>query len=224
MVSHLSGERHGGPNVSRPLGTKVTDSAAVLAVPVGKQLDTPPLGGSLESLSFGDGDDIDDCSLGGEVGNGDLGSEDGLGVLDPLAVRTSADPELHEVGDLLGDSAHELGLGVCEDADVVDVDVVEPGEVGGCPLGDVYPPVKQGVDVSCPDLAGGPEAEDVGLVEPDCCDLHGRHLDDGDGSLDFHTGGGALCSLIYDKRVGHSCLVSGESLNLRGSLDLGPGV
>ena len=226
MVSHLTGLGDGAPHVSGPLRSEVGDSTAVLAVLVGKQLDTPPLGDSLESLSGGDGDDVDECSLGCEVGDGDLFAEDALGVLDPLFHVSTADPELHEVGDLLGNSGDQLGLGVCEDTDVLDIHVVELSEVGLSPLRDVDPSLEEGVHICVcrPYLAGGLESENGVLVEPDGRDLHGRDLDDCHRHLYFHSGGGALCSLVDYERVGHSCLVSGESLDLRGSADLGPGV
>ena len=227
MVSHLTGQGHGAPDVSGPLGSEVGDTAAVLAVLVGQQLDSPPLGGSLESLAGGDGDDVDEGALGGEIGHRDLFAEDALRVIDALLHGlASADPELHQVGDLLGHAGHELGLGVGEDADVLDVEAVELGVVGLSFLGHIDPPVEERVDVRflCPDLAGGLQAEDGVLVEPDGGDLHRRDLDDGHGHLDLHSGGGALRAFVDDERVGHTGLVAGESLDLGRAGDLGPAV
>ena len=225
VVSHLSGSRHGGPDVSGSLGSQVSDSAAVLAVPVGQELDTPALCDTLESLSFGDSDDIDQGSLGAEVGEVDLGSEDLLCVCDPLVDGSASDPELHEVGDLLGDSGDELGLGVDEDTDILDVDTVIPCERGlVVVLGNVEALVEEGVEVLCPDLSCCLQSDDAALVESDRCDLHRGNLDDGHGGLDLHSGGGALCAFVDDKCVSHTGLVSSESLDFRSSADLGPRV
>ena len=237
MVSHLTGSGDGGSDVPGSLGPEVSDPAAVLAVPVGQELDAPALGDSLEPFSFGDGDHVDQRALGDEVVERNLGAENALRVRDPLVDGASAYPELHDVGDLLGDPGNHLGLGVGKDADILDVQAVVPGEGGlvvlglvrslgrlFAALGDADAPRQESVEVVGPDFACGLQAEDAVLVEPDRCDLHRRDLHDGDGHLDLESGSGALGAAVHYESVGHACLVTGEPLDFGGSADLRPGV
>ena len=223
VVPELSGSGDGSPDVPGPLGAQVADAAAVLAVLVRQQLDAEPLGDSLESLPLGHRDDVDEAALGREVVDADLGAQDGLGVLDPLVDAASADPQLHQVGDLLGHALHQLGLGVGEDADILHVDAVVLGEGGlVVVLGHGQALGQQGVQVVCPDLAGGLQPVHGVLVESHCRDLHGRDLQHRHRHLELHPGGRALRALIDYESVRHTGLVAGESLDLGCPGYLGP--
>jgi hypothetical protein len=197
----------------------------VLAVPVGQKLDTPTFGGTLESLSLGNSDDVDERSLGGEISDGQLFSEDPFGVGKSLCDGTSADPQLHELWDLLGHSADELGLGVCENAYVLGVQTVIPGErFGRVLLGNPHLPFEKGVQVIGPYFASGLKAERAVLIESYSGYLHGGYLDNGYRSLNLHSGCRALCALIDDECMRHPGLVTRESLYLGGPADLWPRV
>ena len=81
---------------------------------------------------------------------------------------------------------------------------------------------EQGIEILCPDLTSGLETGDGVLVEPDSCDLHRGDLKDRNGYLELHSRSCALHTLIDYESVSHSGLVTGKSLDLGCTGDLGP--
>ena len=66
------------------------------------------------------------------------------------------------------------------------------------------------------------ETGDGVLVEPNSCDLHRGDLKDRNGYLELHSRSCALHTLIDYESVSHSGLVTGKSLDLGCTGDLGP--
>lgn len=231
-ITHLTSASDGEGNASRVPRANAGDLAETLVSLAGKATSTPTLGDSLETLTLGDGEDVDQLTLLEDGGHGDgllevLKSEVDLGG----GVLASVDLDLHDVSLLLsnanladlsvGNSAHHGG----ELADAVQIAVdglllglgvvVLLGVLGEGLLLRTIPAAIETTkslltDVVGPD--GGESTKTTGSlnVANKTDDDHGGSLDDGDGLANLLLVNLGASTIDLTNNVGAASLVAHE--------------
>lgn len=119
-VTHLTGASDGEGDTGRMPGTDTSDLTETLVSLAGEAASTPTLGDTLETLTLGDGEDIDELTLLEDGSHRDGLLEVAVSELDLLSSSlTTVDLDFHNVGLLLtnldltdlsvGNSAHHSG-------------------------------------------------------------------------------------------------------------------
>ena len=216
----LSPLRMPGTNTSNP---SVTSMSLLL-----KELGSPSLGDTGNSLTLGDTDDINDLVLSEDVVNGDVLLKEALGEVDLLGNGSSVDLDLDDVTLLGSQVLEEIWLGVSDKSDdlavlldSVDLGLERLGAVvlevlgeGGLLLAGVpvlVEPSLEGVaEGAGPDGGEGSEALRGLDVADDSDSLHRRGLDDGHGFDDFQFMEPGLRPDQISGDVGHTSLETSE--------------
>ena len=112
----LTGTGNGEHDLRRMPGTDTSDLAETLVGLARKLLGTPTVGDTLETVTLGDGNNVDDFVLLEDGANGDGLLEEAVRELDLVGNGATVDLDLHEVRLLLAETGL-ADLGVREDTD-----------------------------------------------------------------------------------------------------------
>ena len=116
MIRTLTGTSDREHDLRRMPCTNTGDLAETLVCLARKLLGTPPVGDTLETVTLGNSDDIDNLVLLEDGSNVDGLLEQAVGEFDLVSDRATVDLDLHEVSLLLAETSL-ADLGVCEDTD-----------------------------------------------------------------------------------------------------------
>jgi len=126
VVTHLTGTSNSPLDVVRVPSTNTSDLTQTLVSLTGKLGGTPTAGDALETVTLGDGDDIDHLVLLEDAVDLDGLLEKVAGEVNLVGNGTTVDLDLHEVGLLLLDGGlADLGVGEHTDDSAVLLDALE---------------------------------------------------------------------------------------------------
>ena len=126
VVTHLTGTSNSPLDVVRVPSTNTSDLTQTLVSLTGKLGGTPTAGDALETVTLGDGDDIDHLVLLEDGVDLDGLLEQVAGEVNLVGNGTTVDLDLHEVGLLLLDGGlADLGVGEDTDDSAVLLDALE---------------------------------------------------------------------------------------------------
>ena len=132
MVTHLTGTGNGPLDVGRVPGTDTSDLAQTLVRLARQLLGAPAAGDTLETVTLGDGNDVDHLVLLEDGVDVDGLLEQVVGKVDLLSNSATVDLDLHQVGLLLLErSLADLGVGEKADDGAVLLDALELTGDGG---------------------------------------------------------------------------------------------
>ena len=236
-ITHLTGTGNREGNAGRMPGTNAGDLAETLVSLAGEATSSPTLGDSLETLTLGDGEDIDDLTELEDGGDGDGLLEVLKSEVDLLGSSlSSVDLDLHNVSLLLSDAnLTDLSVGdgtndSGELADAVDITVdgllldisvvVLLGVLGEGLLLRAIPGAVEATkglltDVVSPDGGEGTETTGSLDVADQTDDDHGRSLDDGDSLADLLLVDTRSLTIDLTDDVGATSLVAHEGSEVR---------
>jgi hypothetical protein len=132
VVTHLTGTGNSPLDVARVPGTNTSDLAETLVSLTGQLGGTPTGGNTLETVTLGDGDDVDHLVLLEDGVDVDGLLEEVAGEVNLVGDGATVDLDLHKVGLLLLDgSLADLGVGEDTDDSAVLLDALELTGDGG---------------------------------------------------------------------------------------------
>jgi hypothetical protein len=116
IVTVLTGTSDSVADARRMPGTDASNLAETLVSLTGQALGSPTGGNTLETVTLGDGDGVDELTLLEDGLNGDLLLKETNGVVNLLGDRATVNLDLHDVGLLLA-TTNKASLGVGDDTD-----------------------------------------------------------------------------------------------------------
>lgn len=132
VVTHLTGTCNGPLHVVRVPGTDTSDLAETLVCLTRKLLGTPTGGDTVETVTAGDTDDIDDLVLLEDAVDTEGLLEEAVGEVDLVGNGTTVDLDFHQVGLLLLERGlADLSVGEDTDDSAVLLDALELAGDGG---------------------------------------------------------------------------------------------
>lgn len=231
IVTVLTGTSDSVADARGMPGTDASNLAETLVSLTGQALGSPTGGNTLETVTLGNGDGVDELTLLEDGLNGDLLLEETDGVVDLLGDGATVNLDLHDVGLLLA-TTNKASLGVGDDTDdlavlldtleiAVDGDLllalsVVLGILGeGLSLGAVPVLVEAAENllrqVVSPDGGEGAEAARGLDVANNTDDNHRRSRDDGNSLNNLLTVNTRSGTLDLTDDVGHASLVTHKS-------------
>jgi len=237
MVTHLTSTCNSPLHVRRMPGTDTSNLAETLVGLARKLLGSPTGSDTVETVTLGDGNDIDHLVVLEDGADLDGLLEEAVTEIDLLLAGTTVDLDLHQVGLLLLErSLGDLGVGEDTDDGAVLLDALELagdglavvlgvllGILGEClPLALVPVLVEATLDLVAQVLGpdGGEGSETAGSLDVanETDGDHGRSLDDSNGLDDFLLVQLGTGTVQITDNGGHAGLVAHSSRKVDGLL------